>query len=380
MSLQNIYHTLTSNFLGLKHVERVNIYQNQVVYLDIKTDTFFIALDINVQLDIFLVCRNQQSRKFISQYFNYPFTDKTKIFALNQSLLECFSISNKDNLVQIIHQLIDQLLAYQHDHQYLLNNLNSQVFQLNQEMKLKRLHDVCSDMASVYHNRFLSIRETLIVIKEHELSVARFGDGEIRCMVTNKGCIFQKHDWKLMQELRDISAQNNNLMVCYPGLLIEDDFWNNFWSEFWPKCKFYLNQDRLGDAMITRPEAFYFYGQQIVDLWKAIWEGKNICFVTGESSRLNAEHLIFSNIRSAQHILTKNNDAYTFIDDIFQQCIVKKDVDMFLIALGPTGTALAARLHQYGLRGLDIGHLNNSYDTVFLNKARPEQIDFIRNS
>jgi hypothetical protein len=199
-------------------------------------------------------------------------------------------------------------------------------------------------------------------------------------MVTNKGCIFQKHDWKLMQELRDISAQNNNLMVCYPGLLIEDDFWNNFWSEFWPKCKFYLNQDRLGDAMITRPEAFYFYGQQIVDLWKAIWEGKNICFVTGESSRLNAEHLIFSNIRSAQHILTKNNDAYTFIDDIFQQCIVKKDVDMFLIALGPTGTALAARLHQYGLRGLDIGHLNNSYDTVFLNKARPEQIDFIRNS
>lgn len=53
MSLQNIYHTLTSNFLGLKHVERVNIYQNQVVYLDIKTDTFFIALDINVHQDIF---------------------------------------------------------------------------------------------------------------------------------------------------------------------------------------------------------------------------------------------------------------------------------------------------------------------------------------
>ncbi len=46
--------------------------------------------------------------------------------------------------------------------------------------------------------------------------------------------------------------------------------------------------------------------------------------MTGESSRLNAEHLIFSSIRSAQHILTKNNDAYTFIDDIFQQCMRKK--------------------------------------------------------
>ena len=73
MSLQSIYDTLKTNFLGLKHVEHVNIYQNQVVYLDIKTDTFFIALDINVHQDIFLVCRNQQSRKFISQYFNYPF-------------------------------------------------------------------------------------------------------------------------------------------------------------------------------------------------------------------------------------------------------------------------------------------------------------------
>lgn len=379
MSLQQLYEILKTNFLALKHVERVNIFQNEVVYLDIKTDTFFIALDINIELDIFLVCRNQQSRKFMSQYFNYPFRDKTKIVAQNRSLIECFAITVKDNIVQIIHQLIDQLLAYKQNNQYLLNNLNSNVFQLNQEMKLKRLHDVCMDMASSYRNRFLSIRETLIAIKEQQLSVARFGDGEIRCMVTNTGCIFQKHDWKLMQELRDISLQNNDLMVCYPSLLIEDAFWNNFWSEFWPKCKFYLNQNRLGDAMITRPEAFYFYGQQIVDLWKAIWCDKKVCFVTGENSRLNANHSIFSNIQSAEYIFSKNNNAYAFIDDIFQKCIEKKNIDIFLIALGPTGTVLSARLHQYGLRGLDVGHLNNSYDTVFLNKVRPEQIDFLKN-
>ncbi|WP_413772750.1 GT-D fold domain-containing glycosyltransferase [Acinetobacter sp. ANC 4169] len=63
----------------------------------------------------------------------------------------------------------------------------------------------------------------------------------------------------------------------------------------------------------------------------------------------------------------------------FRNVLRKKNVDMFLIALGPTGTVLSARLHQYGLRGLDVGHLNNSYDTVFLNKVRPEQIDFLKN-
>lgn len=59
-----------------------------------------------------------------------------------------------------------------------------------------------------------------------------------------------------------------------------------------------------------------------------------------------------------------------------EKCLQEKEVDMFLIALGPTGTVLASRLFHKNLRALDIGHLNNSYDTVFLNSVRPESLSY----
>lgn len=374
MTLKNIYLQLKEKLLVTQFVERVDIYKDEVVYVDVRTEQLFFALDINVEHEVFLVCRNQESRIFLRQYFQYPIEFRTRIYAKNTVLVDFLANIEHSNLISVISDLIHQLLMYTRDEKFLFNNLNSNLIQATQLLKANRLNDVCSDMAEFLSQRFFSIRETLIRIKEQELSVARFGDGEIRCMVTTGGCIFQKHDWKLMQELRDISREKTDLLVCYPSLLIEDKFWNKFWSEFWFKCKFYIDQDHLGDAMISRPEAFYFYGQEIVRLWKDIWHEKNICFITGENSRLNSDHEIFSNIAKADYVFSKKQDAYDEIDSIFQQCLEKEKIDLFLIALGPAGTVLAARLHKLGLRGLDIGHLNNSYDTVFMNKARPEQV------
>lgn len=377
MILQEILGHLKENFLYNQYVERIEIYKNQVVYIDIKTDQLFFALDINENYEIFLVCRNKDTQKFFCQYFHFFIDLKVKIFSENKVLVDFLNIEYDSNIYKVVERIIQKLLAYTQDQTYLLNALTSQVTQLNKHIIATKMNDIYLDMANTLSDKFLTIRETLIQIKEKELSLARFGDGEIRCMVTTGGCIFQKHDWKLMQELRDISRDETGMMVCYPSLLIEDKFWNNFWVEFWAKSKFYLKQSYLGDAMITRPEAFYFYGKEVVDLWKAIWEGKKVCFITGKNSRLNAEHTIFSNIISATYIYSKNQDAYADIDHVMQQCFDQNQVDMFLIALGPTGTALAARLHHQGFRALDIGHLNNSHDTVFLNQARPEQVYYL---
>nr|WP_236544255.1 GT-D fold domain-containing glycosyltransferase [Morganella morganii] len=48
---------------------------------------------------------------------------------------------------------------------------------------------------------------------------------------------------------------------------------------------------------------------------------------------------------------------------------MKKEIDLFLIAAGPTGTVLSARLADNGKTALDIGNLVSSYNTVF-----PEQL------
>ncbi|RYL29692.1 DUF1792 domain-containing protein [Acinetobacter piscicola] len=377
MVLNALLNKLRENFLYMQYVERIEIYKNEVVYIDIKTENLFFALDVNEHHEIFLVCRNVETQKFLSQYFHYFIDFKLKIYAENTLFVHFLNIAQDQAIEKVIEKIIQQLLDYTKNQNYLLNTLSEQVIQLNQKLKATRINDIYLDMANTLSDKFLTIRETLIQIKEQQLSLARFGDGEIRCMVTTGGCIFQKHDWKLMQELRDISRDDTGLMVCYPSLLIEDSFWNKFWLEFWAKCKFYLKQPQLGDAMITRPEAFYFYGNEIVDLWKAIWEDKKVCFITGKNSRLNATHTIFSNVACASYIYSKNQDAYAEIDHVMQQCMEQKQVDLFLIALGPTGTALAARLHHRGFRALDIGHLNNSYDTVFLKQARPEQIAYL---
>lgn len=223
--------------------------------------------------------------------------------------------------------------------------------------------------------RQLSIPETLRKIRDEELSMARFGDGEVRCMMSRGGCVFQKHEWRLMQELRDICSQpQRNLLVCFPHP-IEIDWWHRFWSEFWFQTKYYINNERLGDSMVTRMEAFYLFDQEVVQLWHEILQDKRVCFISGENSRLKPNHHIFSTIASWSKISSKNSDAYSDIDNIMEQCISKQnEVDMFLIALGPTGTVLSGRLAKLGLRALDIGHLNNSYDTVYLGRGTPETL------
>lgn len=55
---------------------------------------------------------------------------------------------------------------------------------------------------------------------------------------------------------------------------------------------------------------------------------------------------------------------------------MKENIDLFLIALGPAGTVLSARLTDKEKIAYDIGHLTNSYDTVFSGAAVPEQLPF----
>ena len=50
------------------------------------------------------------------------------------------------------------------------------------------------------------------------------------------------------------------------------------------------------------------------------------------------------------------------INKIEQAVAEAHDFDMVLIALGPTATVLAYRLHQKGLHALDIGHIDIEYE------------------
>lgn len=380
LSKELMSNVFKEKFANHPFIKKVAFYQN-LVFLEVKTDTIFFALDFWENGTIELVFRDEVTPSRFTTYFSYPFAKRAILFKEGQcvhSLLMDIDIYyqqiNETMIAELAKRIIDKFLQVGKDVALQSEISNSLLKGLHDQISLQVTNDIFIDMANFFHGKLLSIKETVQLIHDKELSISRYGDGEIMVMLSKNGPGFQKHDWKLMRELREINLSNNDLLVCYAGLVPEEIWWDRFWTKYWAKCKFFLQREIYGDALITRPEAFHLYGQEIVNLWKRIWQNKNVCFVTGEGSLMNTNHIMFNNINSTKFIYTQPRNCYECIDEIFNQCKQQMNVDMFLIALGPTGTILANRLYQAGYRALDIGHLNNSYDTVFKNFPMPEAI------
>lgn len=377
IELINLKNIITEQ-VNFPYIKNIDIYNNTLVYIDIMVNDVLFTLDITKHLEISLIFRFHRARNLFSSFYGFDLPWGEMIFdgkKITQPWLK-IDLNNLHDFISILNKIIIYFSEIISSNSVKLNSIESKLTNLNY-IRLNTENHVWEDMVNYLKPRQISILDTLKKIRDEKLSISRYGDGEIRCMLTRDGCIFQKHDWKLMRELRDICLnidQSENLLVCFPYPLHEIDWWHNFWVNYWFKCKFYLNQDILGNAFITRMEAFQLFDQEVVNLWKEIFSNKRVCFITGESSRLDVNHSIFSTIKNYKLIVSKNTDAYEYIDSIMEDAQkIQNDVDMFLIALGPTGTVLAARLAKLGMQALDIGHLNNSYDTVYLGIGTPEE-------
>lgn len=236
-------------------------------------------------------------------------------------------------------------------------------------------------------SRKIGFLETLDIVSKHQLSVARFGDGEIGLMF-QKSIKFQNSSPELSQSLIEVlNSASPNLIICLPTFLNsplkhENKFWTNFWCEHWKLFTPYLKRKKIyGETQISRPEFFFQYKSEAIEAWQRIWDNRDVCFVTGQGSRFNTEHQLFDNIKTKQTIFSLSENAYSDIDRLVNE-IQHKFSPSFLIlcALGPTSTVLAYRLSQAGYQILDIGHLPNSYNRYYENAPPPEQISYLRTS
>lgn len=377
-NLQEIQEDLTQRLSGLKSVKSVSVYRDKVVVVEFSEEDLKIGLDVEGNGDVFLVFRTPESQTVLEKFFNINLNKRVRIFSNNVAVPGLGLPETVDSLADGIRCVVDRLSAVNSDSGRRVLESSVNVKTIVKYELFRTYNEICRDMADFYRGRFLNILGTIEDVGKNRRSLARFGDGEIKSMVTSTGCGFQKHDWRLMQELRDIAGTRRDLLVCFPNLMSEDVFWRKFWMEYWPACSFYIHQDVIGDTMVTRPEAFRFYRDRMVQKWVEIWEGKRVCFVTGKGSRLNAGHLLFSNVKEQSYVYSKNQDAYDEIDVTFEKCLSAKETDIYLLALGPTGTALASRLEREGKWALDIGHLNNSYDMVYHKARKPEKLFYQR--
>lgn len=219
-----------------------------------------------------------------------------------------------------------------------------------------------------------SIRETILYVLDTGCSVSRFGDGEMK-LVMGRNISFQRFHPHLQKRLSEIlQSDDSNLIVCIPNvfgsLAIYTEHDKIFWREYMSRSRkmWYnlLDKNRIYyDAFVSRcylPYQDKTIAVECFQLWKQLWNGRDLLIVEGEKTRLGIGNDLFDNVRSIKRILAPVINAFERYDELLEDVENYDKNSLVLIALGPTATVLAADLSRVGYQAIDIGHLDIEYE------------------
>lgn len=244
-----------------------------------------------------------------------------------------------------------------------------------ESVRLATTAPVRADMSAALDEKQLNMLGTIDLIAEQRMSFARFGDGEIRLMMREEFNLrFQKNTPGLKEDLAKVfKMSSDKLLIGMPHRFV-NSMWGAVFAENWAALKPIIEKAPVyGNSHVSRPIFFDFYQQAAVDAWKRVWDGRNALIVAGKGSRFELIDELFDNLGSSTVVEGPPRNAYVAIDSIMRDVVEKLDGrDLVLIALGPSGTVIAARLAEMGVQAIDIGHIAASYRAVFSGDAFPE--------
>ena len=224
------------------------------------------------------------------------------------------------------------------------------------------------------------------------MSISRFGDGEFDLMLNINHPKFQRKNKKLTDRLIDVfNMSNEKLLVCIPNIFT-DDALDNLTNDAKKHWRRFVYKNRLsiynlfdeyktyGDALVTRHYIDIKNKENISDYFiqiKGIWEKRNVIIVEGRFTRFGVNNDLLHNAKSVHRILCPEKDAFDKYDEILKACqrqAFNKNV-LFLLALGPKATVLAADLTEYGYQAIDIGHLDIEYEWFLHNVKKKTKVE-----
>lgn len=224
---------------------------------------------------------------------------------------------------------------------------------------------------------------TIGKIINERLSVARFGDGELRLMLqVDQGGTFEVNSQNLAIALKSLLKSNqSNLLICLPTVYHRQMtlkfsgkvFWIREVGRFLPQYYGYLNHNYVyGDAFFTRPyrdqNITYSVAKQRFEQVRGLWDKRPVLMVEGTLTRFGMGNDLLNNARSIDRILAPATNAFESLDGILRAIErylreVRTEDLLILIALGPSATVLAGRITQkFGIQPIDIGHLDIEYE------------------
>ena len=241
--------------------------------------------------------------------------------------------------------------------------------------------------------------KTIDEIKQNNLSLSRFGDGEILIVLQYLGVAlsnstFQDFDQNLGKRLYSILSSDKSdaarvlvgLPRCMFGGGVDDMifgskyFWERFSADWIELMLTVLKKDKIyADTNMTR---FYydFKDKSILPRAKAkrikeLWKGRDVIVVEGQQTRMGVGNDLFDNVSSLRRVLVPTTNAFAKYDKIL--ATVKgfyAKGDLILIAAGMTATVLAYDLSALGCQALDIGHIDIEYEWMKRGALTREKI------
>ncbi len=235
--------------------------------------------------------------------------------------------------------------------------------------------------------KVLTIKETLRLLIDGRLSIARFGDSEFLYIMDKLNLPYQKYDERLSKKLIEILSFKEDFILVglpsgYHGITTQSKenvvFWRSQISWIYPRLKKFINMDRTyANASMSR---LYIELKDkstagpMFDLVKKIWDNRNLVVIEGEMSRLGMGNDLFANAASVKRILGPAHHAFSRFDELLSAGLnIDKD-SLILIAMGPTAKPLAFELAKNGRQAIDIGNIDIEYEWYIRNSDKKIKI------
>ena len=202
------------------------------------------------------------------------------------------------------------------------------------------------------------------------LSLARFGDGELR-IAKGGQAISQRPEPVMAKAFRAILAKPpKHVLICLPNLISETpEMW--FWHKYLKPVyiDMYNYKYGYGSTWITRPDcAPWINTAEYWDKVKELWRGKDVTLVVGDEKSLTPTML--SEARSLRVVKGPRVNAFGDIDHIERE--IGTPTGPVLMCLGATATLLAVRLSAKGVHALDVGHIGMFMRRLEMAKLQDE--------
>lgn len=187
------------------------------------------------------------------------------------------------------------------------------------------------------------------------MSLARFGDGELRLAIGGDAISQRERSPRLVAELQAmLKARPANCLVCIPNIdsaTPKAESWAKYAE---PKFVALYGPQVFGSSFITRPDSAPWIDRP--DYWdkvEQLWRGKDVVMVLGDEKSLTPERC--ASAASIRVVHGPRKDAYAEIDRLEDE--IGRPAGPVLMCLGVTATVLAARLAPKGVHALDLGHI-----------------------